>query len=203
MDENRLLLGKSWDEFYSVETESSEGGLSWHALKPPFCHEYSPSSLRAFHALMCLVQTDFVDDVFIDFGSGKGRIILGAQEYPLKRIIGVELQESLCCIARSNYHSWRGRRVCNSVEIVCRDAVEYEIPADAAIFYMYNPFRGQVLKSVIDRIVDSINKYPRRGWLLVNNYKHLENLNVSRSRLRLIDVPQDEKHCGLFEIGAK
>ena len=33
-------------------------------------------------------------DVFIDLGSGKGRVVLQAAEYPFKRVLGVELSPS-------------------------------------------------------------------------------------------------------------
>jgi len=35
------------------------------------------------------------DDVFIDLGSGMGRMVLEAARYPFKRVIGVELVEQL------------------------------------------------------------------------------------------------------------
>src|SRR6478609_9761998 len=35
------------------------------------------------------------DDVFIDLGSGKGRMVLEAARYPFRRVIGVELAQPL------------------------------------------------------------------------------------------------------------
>jgi|SRR5579871_1824249 len=200
MEEARQFDGNSWDDTHFVETESVEGGLRWEVLNPPYCHEYAPSSLRAFHGLMGLVRADFVDDVFIDFGSGKGRVILAAQEYPFRRIVGVELQSGLCDIARSNAHSWSGVRVCDNLEIVCSDAEEYAIPADGTIFYMYNPFRGRVLRTVIDRIEKSIIAHPRRGWLIINHLTHFKCLNPAPRKMALVGSPRYEHDCGVFEI---
>ena len=47
------------------------------------------------------------DDVFIDLGSGMGRMVLEAARYPFKRVIGVELVEQLHDLARANLASTR------------------------------------------------------------------------------------------------
>ncbi len=41
-------------------------------------------------------------DTFLDYGSGKGRALLAAARFPFGRVIGVELNEGECEIARSN-----------------------------------------------------------------------------------------------------
>src|SRR5437763_11062946 len=42
------------------------------------------------------------DDVFVDFGSGKGRVVYQAGRLPFRRVIGVEVSEELNRIARRN-----------------------------------------------------------------------------------------------------
>ena len=196
----QLYSGEAWDEFYSVDTHSCDGGLSWQTLKPPYCSEYAPSSLEAFKCLVGSLDTDFVNDVLIDFGSGKGRIVLAAQELPLKRIVGLELQSSLCDMALSNLSSWRGKRACKAVEIICCDAEEYVIPDDGTIFYMYNPFTGAVLQSVMNSIAASVRQIPRRCWLIFNNVRGLENLPRTFPGLRLIRSQTFEHDCVLFQF---
>lgn len=39
-------------------------------------------------------------DVFVDFGSGMGRVVLQAARYPFRKVIGVEISETLHSIAR-------------------------------------------------------------------------------------------------------
>jgi len=45
---------------------------------------------------------DFHDFIFIDLGSGKGRTLLMASDYPFRRIVGVELLLALHQIAQEN-----------------------------------------------------------------------------------------------------
>lgn len=40
--------------------------------------------------------------MFLDLGSGKGRMVLSAARFPFRRIIGVELSNDLTAIARRN-----------------------------------------------------------------------------------------------------
>src|SRR6202453_3410424 len=59
-----------------------------------------------FHAVMDAMrerlQLDFERFTFVDAGSGKGRALLLASDYPFREIIGVELSPELERIARSN-----------------------------------------------------------------------------------------------------
>ena len=44
---------------------------------------------------------------FVDLGSGKGRTLLMASDYPFRRIIGVELLPSLHQIAQENLRQYK------------------------------------------------------------------------------------------------
>ena len=46
-------------------------------------------------------------DVFLDFGCGKGRVLLIASEYKFKKIIGIEFSPELAGIALKNILSCR------------------------------------------------------------------------------------------------
>ncbi|MGO9657348.1 MAG: methyltransferase domain-containing protein [Acidimicrobiales bacterium] len=101
------------------------------------------------------------DDVVIDYGSGKGRVpIWVASHFPVRRVIGVELDRDLHAAAEANWARWSGPRRCESVEFVCEDATNFEVPDDVSIVYFYNPFRGEVFERVVDNIRASI---ARRG----------------------------------------
>ena len=41
-------------------------------------------------------------DVFVDFGSGKGRVVWQAAQYPFARVVGVEISAQLNAVARRN-----------------------------------------------------------------------------------------------------
>lgn len=102
------------------------------------------------------------EDVFVDFGCGKGRVLCQAARYPFGRVIGVEISEPLVEIARSNVERSRGRFACESVEVVTADVADFKVPDDLTVAYFYHPFAGSTFETVIDGLVDSIVRNPRR-----------------------------------------
>ncbi len=104
-----------------------------------------------------------VDDVFIDFGSGMGRVVYqAAKSYSFRRVIGVELSERLHDIAVDNIERNRYRFRCQDVQLVHADALEYDIPDDVSVVYLGNPFSGPVLATVLERLLHTIERNPRR-----------------------------------------
>ena len=67
-------------------------------------------------------------DVFVDFGSGKGRMVfLAAANHAFRRVIGVELLNEWNETARQNIDKNRHRLKCKDVALVTSDVLEYEI----------------------------------------------------------------------------
>jgi SAM-dependent methyltransferase len=105
----------------------------------------------------------YYNDVFIDFGSGKGRaLFLAASNYPFQKVIGVEISEELNKIARQNIQNNLNKLLCTSIEIVTTDISEYTIPDNVTIVYLYDPIRGEVFFNLIRRLRISFDKNPRR-----------------------------------------
>ena len=94
---------------------------------------------------------------FIDFGSGAGRCVCLTSQHAFDHVIGVELSESLCALARSNIEA---RKIAN-VHVECADAATYQIPPEATVFSFNNPFRGGTLKAVLANIIRSAEEHPR------------------------------------------
>lgn len=126
-------------------------------------------------------------DVFVDFGSGLGRALLVAAELPFDRVVGVELSERMNELARRNLDRARRRSRAGSVELVTADALEYEIPDDLTVAYMYCPFYGDVFARVIERLLASVDRRPR-ALRLVYNYPAEQRVLAEHERARLIDA---------------
>lgn len=105
-------------------------------------------------------------DSFIDYGAGMGRVVVvAATDYPFRRVIGIEIRKELADIADKNIELARPRLQCSDTVMITDDARTYEIPNDVAVAFFFNPFRGQVLSDVLDRIRESVEKSPRRFWV--------------------------------------
>jgi SAM-dependent methyltransferase len=100
-------------------------------------------------------------DVFIDVGSGKGRVVLQAARYPFRRVIGVELSERLNAVARANVAASAGSLACGDIELVTADILTYELPDDVTVAYVYNPFTGDIFQALVDRLLASVDRNPR------------------------------------------
>lgn len=107
------------------------------------------------------------EDVFIDFGSGKGRMVyVAARQYQFKRVIGVEISERLTDIARRNIQKNLRRLRCQNVELVTSNVLDYEVPDEVTVVYMFNPFAGEVFANVVSKLVGSLGRSPRQLRLI-------------------------------------
>jgi len=125
------------------------------------------------------------DDVFLDLGSGMGRVVYqAAARYPFRKVIGVELSEQLHAIAQANIDANRGR-LGAEVELVCADALEYAIPPDVTVVYVYNAFKGDVFAGVISKLLASYDHNPRQLRLIYRTPQEHEYL-IGTKRFRPI-----------------
>lgn len=107
------------------------------------------------------------DGVFVDVGCGKGRVLMVAALCGWRRVVGVEYSHELCDVARRNLASFRRRTGLDfEAEVVERDAVDFEIPPEADVFFFFNPFYSEVLEMVAWKIARSAAQYPRRVRLI-------------------------------------
>ncbi len=146
-------------------------------------------------------------DVFVDFGSGKGRVLYqAARRYPLRRVEGVEQSAELTEIARTNVDPATHRLRCRDVRLVHCDVRDYEIPDDLTIAYLYNPFTGAILQSVLDRLVASVERCPRRLRVIYLNPIEHERLLaagfVEVRRLRRLH-PSRRVLARMYELGGR
>lgn len=147
--------------------------------------DYIPTRGRAFNKLMrriCFPE----GSVFIDFGSGKGKILLLASRLGFRRVIGVEFSAKLCAFANQNVDVYRRKiPVGTEVEVVCTDAAQYPIPDDANVFFMFNPFGMAVMETVADNIKISLNRKQRSIWMIYNDPVYVEAV---KRQLKLSEV---------------
>lgn len=127
---------------------------------------YHATRARPFRRLMRALRLP-PGQVFVDIGSGKGRVLLLALDFGFQKLVGVEYSAQLCEIARQNLDAVRRRRgFATPVEVHCCDAAEYDFHDDETVIYLYNPFDAVVLAKVMERLCASLRRAPRRMWLL-------------------------------------
>jgi SAM-dependent methyltransferase len=135
---------------------------------------YFPSSFLFLHEIFSSAQINCKEATFVDYGCGMGRVLLFASTLPFRKIVGVEISEPLCKIARANMHSYYQRTTQQLPEwsIVNADVREFDTPKDATVLYFYNPFDAAILDVALDQIQKSIRNHPRRCVLIYANPVH-------------------------------
>jgi len=84
------------------------------------------------------------DTVFIDLGSGKGRALIVASEFPFKALVGYELSLSLVNTSRRNINK---RALSRRVTIIQSDASKPELPREMEIIiFLHNPFKRPLVE---------------------------------------------------------
>jgi cyclopropane fatty-acyl-phospholipid synthase-like methyltransferase len=125
---------------------------------------------------MQAIPVDFSQFTFIDLGSGKGRVLLMAADYPFQRIVGVEFMPSLHRVAQKNVASYSStRRQCQQIEAVCMDARDFQYPLEPIVVYLFNPFSEATFAQVLENLRRSIEQTPR-PFYIAYRFKEFENL---------------------------
>jgi SAM-dependent methyltransferase len=157
-----------WD----VDVSSGFGirGAGYEASDP----QYFADALRA-------LPIDHAKYVFIDFGSGKGRALLLAAEFPFKKITGIEYSKELHDAAQENIRNYKsGTRQCLNVESVFEDAAAYPLPDECLVCYFFNPFAGRIMVRVLDNIIGSYRRRPRDIFIVYYNPKCAKQIDDTR-----------------------
>jgi SAM-dependent methyltransferase len=115
------------------------------------------------------------NEVFFDLGSGKGRILCVMARWPYKKVMGIEMSADLCEAARANAHRMRRKRA--PIEVLCADAATADL-STGTVFFLFNPFGRDTLRSVILNIERSLRNTPRQVRLVFYNPKHEDVLEA-------------------------
>jgi SAM-dependent methyltransferase len=162
-----------YDWNYRVNTTSAT--VSWRdRLMGVFHSPYQPTEAELFHqmleALREQTHIDFRDYAFVDLGSGKGRTLLMASDYPFRRIIGVELLPALHQAAQDNLKRYRGEsQKCFALEAICGDATDFSSPHEHLLIYLFNPFPESGLRLTMENLEKSLTGHPRSAYVLYHN----------------------------------
>ncbi|MBS1852692.1 MAG: class I SAM-dependent methyltransferase [Acidobacteria bacterium] len=156
-----------WD--FRVDTTSAT--VSWRdRLLGEFHSAYQPTEPEAFHAMLSAVDLDLSRLTFLDLGSGKGRTLLMAADYPFRRVMGVELLPALHRIAQENIEKYQAEsQKCFTLEAICCDAREFVFPPEPLLVYLFNPLPELALRKVVANLERSLAEHPRAVCVLYHN----------------------------------
>jgi SAM-dependent methyltransferase len=175
-----------WD--HRVNTTSAAVG--WRDRLLGVLHSpYQPTDPAVFQEMMDHLRhrgINFSEFTFLDLGSGKGRALLMAADYPFQKIIGVELLASLHRIAQENLRGYKSEsQQCFVLESVCANAVSFSLPETPLVIYLFNPFPESGLRRFLNNLEGSLHEHPRNVYLLYHNPQH-EHVQMESGILRKV-----------------
>lgn len=161
-----------WD--FRVNTTSATVG--WRdRLLGLFHSPYQPTEPALFHEMLASLMRaspniNFRELTFIDIGSGKGRALLMAADYPFRRIVGVELLPELHRVAEENITKYKSdSQQCFAIECLLGDAIEFGFPPEPIVLYLFNPLPEAGLAKLISNLEHSLREHPRPVFVLYHN----------------------------------
>jgi SAM-dependent methyltransferase len=172
-----------WDN--RVDTTSAT--VPWRdRLLGLFHSPYQPTEPMLFREMLGALAIDFSRFTFIDIGSGKGRTLLMASDFPFRRIIGIEIFPDLHRIAEENVRKYENDlQKCLAIEMILEDARQFAFPNEATVLYLFNPLPKPGLSQLISNLEESLSENPRPVHVLYHN-PVLEGLLTKSKQLRKV-----------------
>jgi ribosomal protein L11 methylase PrmA len=118
------------------------------------------------------IRSIHANDSIIDFGCGKGRVLVVASYYGFNTLTGIDFSKELCIEARKTIGTVQQKFPEKIYNIIYANAAEYEIGESANVFFFFNPFNEKVMLAVVKNILLSINKKPRKIYIIYLNPVH-------------------------------
>ena len=164
-----------FDERFGVETSGLLYDLRSGHRHDPYNNGYFAVAPSVFHSVMRAMaerqRVDYHRFTFVDLGSGKGRAVMLASDYPFREVVGIELSPELDRIARANVARYTaaggpGRSDRTPIRLLHGDAAELTWPAGPLLIYLWNAFTRPVMEPVLENLRASLVSEPREVYLV-------------------------------------
>ncbi len=191
-----------FDRTYGVDTAATASLIALNVPYESWKHggNYGCINERELVEAIALLGVPYKDVTFIDLGSGKGKALLVASEFPFRSIVGVEFSPDLAEIANTNvehYLDLTGRRG-RDVATVCGDAIQYSFPDGPLFIYLFNPFDNTILSPVIANIAASYQRASRPMWVMYFTPRFKELFDAAPFLTR---VSETDRYCVWRSVG--
>lgn len=178
-------MNKNYDELLHIKTTN----LGIRPDQSPHYNHYEATPYSILYTLFQEYELEKTDS-FVDFGSGKGRLLYYVHNRFWATVTGIEMNEKLHKEALENKTAYlkNNHTSKNPIHIECCLAEDYQIKQIDNCFYFFNPFSVQIFMNVIGRVLKSVEEKERRVDVILyyptKEYVHyLEN----RTSFELID----------------
>jgi hypothetical protein len=167
---NSRRAGREFDATFGVDTERDRLSEWASDVDSPNWSEgvgYDPTPLDSVRGSIERLPIRLEEFVFIDLGSGKGRVLLAASDFPFREIIGVEYARDLHEIAERNIAVYSSpTQACTRLRSVCHDAATYSLPLAPLVLFFAHPFGDKILREFLAHLGQSMKSAPREVYVV-------------------------------------
>ena len=133
---------------------------------------YRPFWRKEFYDAIRALDVDLTDYLFIDIGSGKGKLLLLASDFPFAGLVGVEYAPALHAIAVKNIQRFfKDKPARPDVMSVNADALTWELPSKPAVYFLYNPFDLQTTQAFFARLDEHVARTGAPTFMIYGNLR--------------------------------
>jgi ribosomal protein L11 methylase PrmA len=105
----------------------------------------------------------------VDFGCGKGRVLVVAAHYNFKMITGIDFAKELAIAAALTVSKASQNLPDTEFKIEWIDASAYAVLPSQNVFFFFNPFKKVVMKQVMQNILFSKREHSRPMYVIYVN----------------------------------
>src|SRR6185503_18031305 len=145
------LSDRAWEKKLGIRTE---GPVEVNA---PDANRYATFAYRSIESILDFLALE-PEDVYVDIGCGKGRVVCCAARRKAKKIIGIDIDPGLCDAARENASHLRG--AVTPIEVVNTGAQAFDY-RECNVFQLFNSFGAVTVQKMLDAIRSSLKSNPR------------------------------------------
>lgn len=156
-----VLISRLTDLAFDGWNGTDTGGVP-NRLENSIGKGYMATPPRVWKLIVARLPRDLNRFTFLDFGCGKGRVLLLAARSGFEKRIGVELSAPLLACAERNLAK---RQV--SAELTCCDVRTFKFPEEPMVLFMYNPFPREVMEIVAANLAMSLREDQREAWVVL------------------------------------
>lgn len=160
---------RQFDRKWGIETAAHWDHPKNGELVTELAERYEPTSPAVIEKIMrslgCLTDSY----LFFDIGCGKGRVLVMASTWHFKRVVGIEFSKYLADIAVENVNRFKEKNSSTSdIDVICEDATAYDFPDEDALIFLFNPFKEEIMRKVLENIRKSARTKKNR-YIIYHN----------------------------------
>lgn len=128
------------------------------------------------------------EDVFIDIGCGKGRVLLEASLHGCLNIYGIDISKELIACAENNLKKYQKKKAEMQYQLLCMNAKDFTFLSDINKVFIYNPFHIKILIRVLKALAHSIEENPREVMLFLGGPENILKYLDGIKNFKLISI---------------